>query len=523
MKLVKAMLTVSALTMASRVVGLVRDVLTARYLGAGLIADAFFVALRLPNFFRRVTAEGAFSVSFVPIYAKKLETEGEKAAADFAGNAVSWMTILLAPMTLLFMIFMPQIIHLIAPGFKSDAYRFDMAVEMSLLAFPYMIFISVTALFGGMLNAHERFAPFAAAPILFNLCLVIALLTGSYLAPTVGHAMAWGVSISGVLQLLMMLFYLRRYKIGWMLGMPKLNDDIRRLGKLMVPGILGAGIVQINLLADMVIGSFLGEGTISYLYYADRLNQLPLGVVGVAVGTALLPMLSRAVHGGNTAESNNLFNRSLEICFLLALPAATALLVIPTQIVHVLFERGAFTAADTAAVSAVLMGYALGLPSYVSVKVLASVSWAEHDTVTPVKMAVLCTSLNIVLAVVLSHFFGPAGISMGTGFVGWLQYYLMWRTTRHRAAGGIDPRAEHTLPMIFVASAVMALVLYLSGFALNPLIFGASETMSLAGLGAMVALGGGVYFVLIFGLGILRVSDVKQFLTRKRKPQESQA
>lgn len=523
MKLVKAMITVSGLTMASRLVGLLRDILTATYLGAGVLADAFFVALRLPNFFRRVTAEGAFSVSFVPIYAKSLEKDGEQAAADFAGNAVSWMTLILAPVTLLFMVFMPQIVHMMAPGFVTDAYRFDNTVEMSRIAFPYMFFISLTALLGGMLNAHEKFGPFAGAPILFNACLVVALLIGAHVAPSVGHAMAWGVSISGLLQFLLMLWFMRRYHIRWTLQKPVLNEQIRKLGRLMVPGILGAGIVQINLFADMIIGSFLEEGTISYLYYADRLNQLPLGVVGVAMGTALLPMLARAVHSDNTEEAKGLFNRSLEICFLLALPAATALLVIPNAIIHVLFERGEFTATDTRMVSAVLMGYAFGLPSYVAVKVLASVSWAEHDTLTPVKMAVICTSLNICLAILLSRVMGPAGISMGTGFIGWLQYYLMWRTVKDKPIGQLDDRSQRTLPIIFFASASMAVVLFASGLMLNKTIFHGSEAHSVLALGAMMAAGGGTYFAIIFGLGILRIADIKQFLTRKPKvlPTES--
>lgn len=519
MKLVKAMLTMGALTMLSRVVGLVRDILTAKYVGAGPIADAFFVALKLPNFFRRVTAEGAFSVSFIPIYTKAMTQEGEAEAARFAGHATTWMTLILAPCVLLFMIFMPLVVHLIAPGFadQNGGGQFDLAVELSRISFPYLLFMSLTALFGGMLNAHDKFGPFAAAPILFNACLVIALLIGADHAPTAGHAMAWAVSISGALQMLLMLYFLRRYRITWTWQMPRFDWKIKQLGRLMGPGILGAGIVQINMFADMIIASFLAAGSISSLYYADRLNQLPLGVIGVAIGTALLPMLSRAVSAGDAREAQGLYNRALEICFLLALPAAVALLVIPAPIIHVLFERGEFTSADTLRVSHVLMGYALGLPAYISLKVLASVSWADQDTVTPVKMAAISTVTNIILALLMSPFLGVAGIALGTGIVGWLQFWLMVRANRGKVAAELDNRSRRNFPIIFGASAVMAILLFGLSILLRDMLYDQGTFAALLALGGLVAVGGGCYFAIIFGLGVMRLSDIRQFLTRKPK------
>ncbi len=521
MKLVKAMLTMGVLTMLSRVVGLVRDILTAKYVGAGPIADAFFVALKLPNFFRRVTAEGAFSVSFIPIYSKSMAKDGDQEAARFAGNAAVWMGIILAPCILLFMVFMPIVVHLIAPGFgdvaKDGGQQFNLAVELSRISFPYLFFMSLTALFGGMLNAHDKFGPFAAAPILFNGCLVFALLFGTHFTPTAGHAMAWAVSISGVLQMFLMLWFLRRYRIEWTLRWPVMDWKIKQLGRLMGPGILGAGIVQINMFADMIIASFLATGSISSLYYADRLNQLPLGVVGVAIGTALLPMLSRAVSSNQTEEAKALYNRALEICFLLALPAAVALLVIPAPIIHVLFERGEFTTADTTRVSYVLMGYALGLPAYISLKVLASVSWADQDTVTPVKMAAISTITNIVLALSLSPFLGVAGIALGTGIVGWLQFWLMWRANRGKAVAQLDDRSYRNFPIIFGASALMAFLLLILSTLLRDVIYTQGTLAAVLALGGLVAAGGGCYFAVIFGLGVMRLSDIRQFLTRQPK------
>ena len=338
MKLVKAMATVGGLTFASRIAGFLRDVLTAAFLGAGPISDAFFVALKLPNLFRRVTAEGAFSVSFVPIYSKTIEEDGEGAGDRFASNSFSIMVIALSLFTVLFMMAVPWVIELIAPGFKNDPERFPLSIELSRITFPYLLLVSLVALFGGVLNAHNRFAPFAAAPVIFNLVIVAALLFATPHLPTAGHAMAWGISISGVIQLAFMWFYVRRHKIHIRFKIPEFTPRIKRLFKLMGPGVLGAGVMHINLFADMIIASLLQPGAISYLYYADRLNQLPLGVVGIAIGTALLPMLSRSLASGQQEESNDLFNRSLEYCFLLALPAAAALAIVPHRLITGLFE-----------------------------------------------------------------------------------------------------------------------------------------------------------------------------------------
>ncbi len=302
MKLLKAMATVAGLTFVSRLAGFLRDVLTAAFLGAGPMADAFFVALKLPNLFRRVTAEGAFSVSFVPLYTRTMEEDGEDKAGEFAGRSFSIMLIALSIFTVIFMIAMPWVIDVIAPGFQNDAVRFPLSVELSRITFPYLLLMSLTALFGGVLNANNRFAPFAATPIIFNLSLVLALLFGSKYLPSVGHAMAWGITVSGVLQLLFMWFFIRRHKIKFHIKKPELTPRIKKLFKLMGPGALGAGVMHINLFADMIIASLLPTGAISYLYYADRLNQLPLGIVGIAIGTALLPMLSRSLASGNAEE-----------------------------------------------------------------------------------------------------------------------------------------------------------------------------------------------------------------------------
>jgi len=325
MKLLKAMATVAGLTGVSRVLGFVRDVLTAAVLGAGPIADAFFVALKLPNFFRRVTAEGAFSVAFVPLYSKSMEEEGQDKASLFASNAFAVMLLILIPFTLMALWAMPYIIYAIAPGFHDDPIRYDMAVELSRITFPYLLLMSLTALLGGVMNAHDKFAPFASAPIFFNLCIIIGLLVFTKFVETAGHAMAYGIALAGIAQFLWLVRAVKKSNVKITLKYPEFTPKIKQTFKLMGPGVIGAGVMHINLLADLVIASMLSAGSISYLYYADRLNQLPLGMVGIAVGTALLPMLSRSIASGDTAQTQNLFNRALEICLLLALPAAVAM------------------------------------------------------------------------------------------------------------------------------------------------------------------------------------------------------
>lgn len=504
MKLMKAMATIGGLTAISRVAGFIRDILTAAVLGAGPLADAFFVALRLPNLFRRITAEGAFSVSFIPLYSEALEKEGREKADDFAGNAMVIMFWGLLVFTIVMMLAMPLVIFLTAPGFTGDAERFDMAVTLSRITFPYLLMMSVAALLGGVLNAHGRFVPFAAAPIFFNIALIGVLLV-AWKFQTAAHALAWGVLLAGVLQFILLYFYIRREGIKLRLTRPKFDGRTKKLFKLMGPGAIGAGVVQINLFADTIIASFLPIGSISYLYYADRLNQLPLSTVGIAVGTALLPMLSRAVGAGNKEEARYLFNRALEATLFLGLPATLALMVMAHPIIHVLFVRGQFTAEAAHYTALVLQGYSVGLPAYIAVKVFSTAFWSRQDTTTPVKVSMIVALINIGMALTLVQFFGIAGIALGTGIVGWLQVWLLARPLR----GGemsFDDGFRRALPRIIASSLFMAAVLY-GGMEY----LGGYDMWSLA---ALVGLGLGSYGLAVLGTGALKMSDIKSYFKR---------
>ncbi len=518
MKLFKAMATVAGLTGASRILGFVRDILTAAILGAGPIADAFFVALKIPNLFRRVTAEGAFSVAFVPLYSESLTKEGEEQASIFASNAFAVMLTFLVPFTILAMVAMPYIIYAIAPGFHDEPLRFNTAVELTRITFPYLLMMSLTALMGGVLNAHDKFSPFASAPIFFNLCLIVGLLVFTEFTETAGHAMAWGVFAAGVTQFLWLLYFVKKEGIKLRLKKPEFTGNIKKLFKLMGPGVVGAGVMHINLFVDLILASTLASGSISYLYYADRLNQLPLGMVGIAVGTALLPMLSKSIASGDTKETQNLFNRSLEICLLLALPAAIALFVIPETLMSVLFERGAFTATDTSVAAKVLMGYAVGLPAYIAVKVFSTAYWSSQDTMSPVKISVFVTAVNIALSIVLIQFVGVAGIAIATGIVGWVQLALLYRGLRQQKNFDFDARFKRVIFKIVFSAMLMGFVLLVADKYVGGQQFGEfHKVLTLVGL---VALGLIVYGLSIITTKAITVAELKKIMSSRAKRSE---
>jgi putative peptidoglycan lipid II flippase len=511
MSFLRAVATVSGLTLASRVFGFVRDVLAAAIMGAGPIADAFFVALRLPNFFRRMTAEGAFSVSFVPLFTRTLQQEGKETANEFANQAMAILLAALVPFCVLAIIFMPYVLHVLAPGFDDHGgERFDLAVTLTRITFFYLLFMSLSALVGGMLNALDKFAIFAVAPVLFNI-MQIALLLVAFLFPTPGHALAWGVLISGVLQLLWMMWSLRRH--GWRLKLiaPVMTDKIRRLLRLMGPGMIGASAVQINLLVDTIIASTLPIGAVSYLYYADRLNQLPLGLIGTAVGTALLPKLAQRIAAKDEGGSLYLFNRALEWTLLLTLPAAVALAMIAEPIIAVLFERGEFTPEATIATATALKAYALGLPAFVGVKVLSTALYAQEDTKTPVIITLVCAVVNIILCLILINYIAHTGIALATSIAGWLQLAILARLIHTRRHLHFDAQMRRNIVRILIACTAMGVVLLACHiFGLHYFMQGG--IMRMAALAVTMALGGFMFAGLILALKVINLSYIKQSL-----------
>src|SRR5690242_8422759 len=365
MALLRSVATVGSYTLVSRVFGFIRDILTAAILGAGPVADAFFVAQRLPNLFRSLFAEGAFSAAFVPLASGALAEGGKPALRSFAEEALAVLFAALFAFVLLGEICMPWVMRVIAPGFEAEPAKFDLVITLTRITFPYLLFISLTALQGGLLNTVDRFAAPAATPILLNLFLIAGLLLMAHFHWQNGEVLAWALSAAGVAQFLWLMASCAKAGVALRLRLPRLTPAVRQTLKIMGPGVLGAGVTQLNLLISTALASLLPGGSVSYLYYADRLNQLPLGVVGIAVGTAILPPLSRQLRLGLAADAVDTQNRGVELALLLTLPAAVALAMLATPILGVLFQRGAFGPADTAATAAALAAYAAGLPAFV--------------------------------------------------------------------------------------------------------------------------------------------------------------
>ncbi|HEX4504565.1 MAG TPA: murein biosynthesis integral membrane protein MurJ [Alphaproteobacteria bacterium] len=516
MSFARAVRTVAGLTMVSRVLGFIRDVLTADLLGAGPMADAFFVAFKLPNFFRRLFAEGAFSVTFVPLFAKTAAAEGQPAAARFAEEAQAALLAILIPLTIALLLFMPAVMLVLAPGFETGSERYDLAVKLCRITFPYLTLVSITALQGGVLNALDRYGPFATAPILFNLCLIGGLLL-TPLFPNAAYALSWGEFAAGVVQVIWMMGSCRRAGILLKPRWPKLTPQIKRLFTLMGPAAVGAGAVQINVFIDTMIGSLLPAGSISDLYYAERLYQLPLGVIGVAVGTALLPSLARHVRAGEKEGAKRLEARAIEASLLLSLPAAIALMVAGAPIMTALFARGHFTPEDALETAGALAGYSAGIPAYVLAKTLSTGYYAREDTKTPLKYSLITVALNTVFALsfVLIFHLGIVGISAATGITAWLNVGMLAMGLRNRGLLGFDRRLAHVLPRIVLATVMMAAALYAIQM---PLHGWWSADIGRRGIGLALLVGGGlaVYGAIIVLSGAAKISDVTGLLKRER-------
>ncbi len=514
MALLRSVVTVGGWTMGSRVLGFARDILIAGFVGAGPVADAFFVAFKFPNLFRRLFGEGAFNAAFVPLFARELEGSGLPTARRFAEDAMAALLVVLVPFVFIAQLAMPWLMVVIAPGFVATPETFDLAVDLTRLTFPYLLFMALVALMSGVLNSLDRFAAAAATPILLNVILIAALLVLRDTFSTTGHALAWGVAAAGIAQFLWIAVECRRAGAPLSLPLPRLTPQVRRLLRLMVPGAIGAGVVQINLLIDTILASTLPSGAISYLYYADRVNQLPLGVVGVAVGIALLPLLSRQLRAGRDGDAHDSQNRAIEFTLLLTVPAAAALLVIPQQIVTVLFERGAFAAQASQATAAALAAFALGLPAYVLIKALAPGFFAREDTKTPVTVAAVAMVVNVATALILMQFLAHVGIALATALSAWINAGALGWLLHRRGHLKIDIRLRSRLPRIVGAAGGMALGLWVAAAMLVAPLSGAPPEQFLA-LAALVAVGLVVFVVLARITGAATVGDVRALLRRE--------
>lgn len=518
MALLRSVATIGGYTLLSRILGFARDVLVAAYVGAGPVADAFFVAFKFPNLFRRLFAEGAFNAAFVPIFAGLAATSGPTAAKRFAEDALAVLLAVLIVFVIAAEVTMPWLMYAFAPGFSADPPKFELAVVLTRITFPYLLFISLVSLQGGVLNSIDRFAAVAATPVLMNICFIAGLVLLIGVTPTAGHALAWGVALAGVVQFLWLAWAMQRAGLALSLPRPRLSPEVRRLLGLMLPATLGAGVVQVNIMIDIVIASILPTGAVSYLYYADRVYELPLGVIGIAIGTALLPQLARHARRGEEAAAIASLNRGLEVALLLTLPATLALLVIARPIVAGLFERGAFGAADAGATAAALIAYAAGLPAYVLIKVLAPGFYAREDTRTPVKIATGCVVANTAIALALLKPLGAlgiahVGIAFATAASAWLNTVALATILHRRGHLVPDAGLRRRAPRALAASLVMAAALWAALKPLAPWLAGGSSHRA-AALGVLVVIGLAVFGAAALVLGAADRAQLRRLMAR---------
>lgn len=520
MRLLRSATTIAGLTLVSRVFGLIRDVMIARYLGAGVVSDAFFTAFKLPNVFRRMFAEGAFNAAFVPLYAKRIEQDGDSVADEFASETAAALLSTVAFIVILFELTMPISLNIIGFGLdravnEDGISPYYLAVLYALVTMPYLLFMSATAMFSGVLNTRNKFALAAGVPIVLNLFMISTLFITPRLGfdqSDIGLALTVAITLSGVVQAAAVVWGARRAGMTLHFKRPRLTPGVRRLIVLGVPGVISAGITQINLLVSHSIAVFQASAA-SWLTYADRLYQLPLGMIGIAMGIALLPALSRSLRAGNETAAMSTMNRAIELSMLFTLPAAAALYIVPDILIAGLFERGEFTAETTRQVAKALQFFAFGLPAFVLIKVLTPAFFAREDTRTPMIWAGVSALINITLGYTLFRTVGFEGLALATSVAAWVNVIGLATLLTRSQHLVTDRRLRKRLPRIALAAVIMGVALvYVRAYV--PDLGEAGFLVDMVALGALTAVGG-----LVFGLAaaVLRaygLADVKEAFTR---------
>ena len=497
--MIERIVTVGGYTLLSRITGFFRDIMLAAILGAGPAADAFFVAFRLPNHFRAIFAEGAFNAAFVPAYARIHEQEGKAGAHVFADRIFALLLASQIVLLAIALLFMPTVINVLAPGFSRDPGRFALAVDLTRITFPYLLLITLVTLYGGILNALQRFAAAAAASTLLNLAMMATLAAVAFF-PTAGHAAAWGVLISGVLQVLLVGGDAWRAGALPALRWPQLDINVRRFFSALGPATIGSMGVQLALFADTIIASFLPAGSLSALYYADRINQLPIGVIGIAAGTVVLPEMSRRIAAGDEAGALRAQNRAMEFTLLLSIPCLAAFFVVPDLIMQGLFQRGAFTTADAVAAGRTLAAYAFGLLPFVLIRSTVATFFARGDTATPVKAALIAAAVNIAFKFLLMGPLAQVGLALATSIGAWINLGLVVWFAKRAGHFAVDEQLQKSTLKLAVAGLVLAAALWLCEAPVAHLFDSMNRLRSVATLALIATIGcvvyGGIVLVL---------------------------
>ncbi len=468
--MIRKFASVSGFTLVSRLTGFLRDVVIASMLGSGLMADAYFVAQRLPNHFRAIFGEGAFNSAFVPGYARELGTAGPNAARLFAGRVLTLLTLVLLPLTILAIWQMPVVINLLAPGFAEDSEKYALAVTLTRITFPYLLLISIVTLLSGILNAHNRFAAAAGAPVLLNMAILGALAV-AFLFPSASHAAAWGIAVSGLLQLVLVAFDASRHGFLPRFERPHLNPAMGRFFRALGPAVIGSAGVQIAIFADTIIASLLPTGSVSAISYADRLYQLPVGLIGIAAGTVLLPEMSQHLASDSHDRAHHAQNRSMALSIMLTAPFFVAFLMIPDLIMRGVFMHGNFTATDASASAAVLSAYAIGILPIVLIRSFVASFHARQDTTTPLLAAFLGIAVNVGLKLILYRNYGAPGLAFATAIGAWINGSMLVILALKKGWMKFDIDLIQMVVAVAAATTVLA--------ASTPLLLSPSQSISL--------------------------------------------
>lgn len=521
MSLVKKFATVASGTLMSRIFGFTREMMMAAALGTGPVADAFNAAFRFPNTFRRLFAEGALNTAFVPLFSKEIEKNGMEGARKFSEEVFGVLFTILLVLTIAMELSMPFLVRtVIAPGFVDDPVKYEHTVRLAVIMFPYLACMSLAAMMGGMLNTLHRFFAAAIAPVFLNIILIAVLVWAwwqGYDALDIGLGLSWGVMAAGLVQLAIVWGAVRNAGIKIGFRFPKLTPNVRRLLVLALPAAITGGITQINLLINTNIASSQ-DGAVSSLVYADRISQLPLGVVGIAVATVLLPELSRALQSGNDKEAGNLQNRSVEFTLFLTLPAAAALLVFSEPIVRLLFERGKFSADSTSIVSFILAIYGIGLPAFVLIKAFLPGFFAREDTRTPMIFAGIAVVINVSLALTLFPIWGVWGIATAEVVAGWANAILLLSLLIYRGHWAYDAQLISRVPRLILSAAIMAVMLYFGADYLSDYLQkSAGLAVQALTVGLLVVCAMITYFGAAFATGGASLSMLRNNMRKKSK------
>ena len=506
MNLIASTSTFSFFTLISRILGYVRDILIAIFLGTSLFADAFFVAFRLPNTFRRLFAEGTFNAAFIPSYAGELAQDKEQ-ADHFARNIFNLLFIILLFFVLLAEIFMPQLIYLIAPGFYKDSEKLNLAIDLSRITFPFLFFVCLASFFAAILNSYNKFAAAAAAPIILNVILISSLFFSKWFNISDVFTLSYAVSLAGFLQLLILLFFVRKFFKPILSIKIKINNKVKFFFKKLLPSIFSSGVTQINILVGTIIASFQA-GAVSYLYYADRVYQINLAVAGIAVGTVMLPELSKYIKNANYERALDLQNRALELCLFLSIPAATALVLASDEIITSLFGYGSFDIESVNNTAVALTFFAFGVPAFSILKIFSNFFFARNNTKLPFYLSAVSVIINILISVSLFNKFGFIIIPIATSISSWLNVFLYFYFIKKMNFHSFDNKFIYKFIRILLSVVVMGLVLYLllGFFAIK---FDYNESWKFIYLFIIVIISLFSYFLISNFSGAFKFKDIK--------------